>query len=189
MIFDPIKAMQKDSEQRQAEIKEENRILRNCEKQYITKYVFPDTTETFDKNEAMLYSDKYFERVYDIQTKFIDYIYDDKNKLDDNNEYYTQYDKNVINTFKKEYYKLLWELFFERFGISKYDKYFERFVNNPENDMLGAARCVNNIPFEWISFIELGRELISCDHLGRKFNSFNAKCDFIEEEYYSRLEK
>lgn len=188
MIFDPIKAMQKDSEQRQAQIEEENRILRNCEKQYIVKYVFPDTTETFNKDEAMLYSDKYFERIYDIQKRFIDYIYDDKNKIEDNNQY-IKYDKDIVNNFKKEYYKLLWELFFERFGSSKYDEYFKKFADNPENDMLGAARCVNNIPFEWISFIELGRELISCDHIGRKFNSFRAKCNYIEEEYYSQLEK
>ena len=179
MIFDPIKSMQESSEKRRLEIEKENRIFRNCERQYITKYVFQDKTEIFDKTEAVLYSDKYYESLNKLYSELNNYIVNPLSITQD----YKQYDKYIINNFKKDFYNILWNIFKDYYGESRYNKYFEKFANNPENDMEGAARCLNSFPFKWNLVNYIGIILLSFDHLGRYFGTFKGKCDFWDKEY------
>ena len=108
-------------------------------------------------------------------------MYNDDNKLGESDTY-IQYNKKIINDIKKKYYNILWEIYKERYGTSKYDAYFEKFADNPLNDMQGAARCIDNIPFNWVNVNNLGYDLLSFDHLGRKFKSFRDKCDYLDKE-------
>lgn len=155
---------------------------KNYQIKLIEKYVFPDTTEIFDKSEAEIY-DSFFKEINDLYVKFIDYIIDKKNKLSSYIEKeYLQCDKDIILDFKKKYYNILWRVFKSRYGESKYDEYFEKFINNPERDMEGAARCVYNIPYNWVNLNNFGYDILSCDNEGRKFDSFHHKCSFIDDE-------
>ena len=156
--------------------------LKNCEIKYLTIYHFGDQTQIIDKDEAIIYSSKYYDKLDKLYMDLSEYTITPLSVT----QFYKQYDKDIINNFKKDFYNILWEIFKERYGKSQYDEYFEKFVNNPENDMQGAARCIHNVPFNWNLVNWIGIILLSFDHLGRYFGTFPAKCNYLDDEVESK---
>lgn len=156
-------------------------LLRNCKVVWTKKFVFPDDTEIIDDYEAFLYSDKYYEKIQGIQKRLNNYI--EKYQAECVSNIYLQYEKEIINDIKKKYYCLLWDIYKDA-KLNEFDKYFEIFVNNPENDMQGAARCLNHVPYKWNALIDLGEQIISFDNEGKKFLSFRDKCNYIDNYSY-----
>jgi len=162
-------------------------LLRNCKVMWTKKFVFPDCTEITDEYEAILYYDKYYEILDNLKKRFFEYVNSELYEFNLDHDKFEKYNKDIINNFKKEYYNILWNIhkdFSNHNKIDKcpYDEFFEKFANNPENDMQGAARCIHNMPYNWNNLKILGDELLAFDDKGRRFMSFNAKCNFLDEE-------
>lgn len=164
----------------------DNNPFRNCRKKYIIEYNFKDLTKIINnEDEAILYSDKYYEPLNDLIERLENFIRNEKEIISHN---FIQYDANKVNDFKKEFYHIVWNIY-KDFDNTEYDKYFEQFVDDPINDMQGAARCLHNIPVQWNNLISLGNMILSFDDKGRKFDSFNSKCNWLDtKSMYDYLE-
>lgn len=94
-----------------------------------------------------------------------------------------QCDKNIVDRFKFRFYHILFDIYKDIYGNNSLDNFFLQFVDNVDNDMQGAARCINNMEkFHFNLLNEIGTNILCFDNKGRWFESFRDKCFYLDKE-------
>ena len=142
-------------------------------------YEFPDGSVLEDFKLAQVYNEYY---------KQLQYIFEDLNdfilyrKQEVTNEY-VQYDKEKVLEFKKKIYNILREIYRDINGnnTSYEEKYFNEFVDNPENDLSYAQRCFFDLNIGFVTLSKIGDIVLSFSNDGKKFPYYGDKCYYLEK--------
>lgn len=169
---------------------EEERANTHYRIEYNPIYIFDDNvdediqpTKLKDERLAKIYN-KYIVVLKDLYEEFYDYFKPLFNKhYIKGYENMIQCDKETIDKFKFRFYHILYDIYKDVYGHDSLDEWFLKFVDNVDNDMQGAARCVNNIEKLHLNLLnDLGYTILSFDHKGRWFESFRDKCYYLDKE-------